>query len=49
MSSWSFVSPVTRLDAADMKATNRPVALIEGKKLPSLAWTPAVDTLTRVT
>src|SRR5437762_4951613 len=40
-----LVSPGTRLDAPETKATNRPLALIDG--LPPFPWFPALSTLTR--
>ena len=48
-SSVPFVSPGTRLLAGDVKATNRPVAEIDGLKLPKLlASSPAEFTDTSV-
>src|SRR6266545_3841551 len=43
-----LVSPGTRLVAPETNATNRPVALIAGRALPSLAWVPSEARLTRV-
>src|SRR5438445_10760477 len=44
-----FVSPETRLEAWEEKATNRPSALIAGaSRLSSLASIPVLLTLTRV-
>ena len=48
MSEKPFVSPETRLVAADWKATKRPSPLIEGSMLPPLLWAPPESTLTRV-
>ncbi len=44
----SFVSPGTRLEAPESKATYRPFAEMDGRSLMALPWWPAVDTLTRV-
>src|SRR6185295_11147542 len=43
-----FVSPGTRLEAKDKKATKRPLAEIEGKALSSFPSAPVEPTLTRV-
>jgi hypothetical protein len=43
-----FVSPPTRFEAPEMKATKRPSAEIEAPKPPKSACTPAVLTLTRL-
>ena len=44
----SLVSPGTRFDASELKATYRPSELIAGPKLTSpLPWVSVLDTLTR--
>jgi hypothetical protein len=43
-----FVSPSTRFDATESKATYRPSAEIEGEKLPPFDCTPELPTLTRL-
>ena len=48
MSAAPFVSPATRLEASDRKATKRPSAEIDGPPEPPFACFPALDTLTRL-
>ena len=43
-----FVSPGTRFEAKDAKATKRPLAEIEGKTLSLFGTAPAELTLTRI-
>ena len=45
----SFVSPGTKLEAHELKATNRPSELIDGYQLPPLPSVPSDATLTRST
>ena len=47
MSTARFVSPSTRFEAADSKATKRPLALIAGMVLLPFPWLPELSTLTR--
>ena len=47
MSGVPLLSPATRLEALDSKATWLPSALSVGSKLRPFAWPPPVATLTR--
>ena len=47
-SSQPLVSPGTRLEAREWKATKRPSALMEGVQLVPLPWLPAESRLTLV-
>ena len=47
MSRTWFVSPTTRSEASETKATNRPSALIDAQKLDPLALPPFASTLAR--
>ena len=43
-----LVSPTTKLEALESKATKRPSALMAGSELELFPWPPALETLTLV-
>jgi hypothetical protein len=47
MSDMLLVSPGTRLEALELKATKRPLRLVDGSELELFPWLPALSTLTR--